>query len=187
MELHKYGVSIQVLFISAILPTLENGVGSRDKVHFTFLGKTFESDIQDQHDQLNLSPSLSRDSNDSPCPTHAAITYPTQPTGHMTWKEYSQRLPGYDSTTIIAVTFVFYDGIQDENHPKPGQPYGGNKMIVCLPNSSEGLEVLKLFQKAFDARLLFTVRTSREENYEVDWNLVQPQLCKLNNSSRLVL
>ena len=101
----------------------------------------------------------------------------TQPPGHMTWSNYSQSLPGYDSTGTVAVTFAFYDGVQGEEHPHPGQPYKGTTLIVYLPNTSEGKQVLRLFRKVFDARLLFTVGCNHHRVDEIDWNGVRPKLC----------
>ncbi|KAJ8376937.1 hypothetical protein SKAU_G00075170 [Synaphobranchus kaupii] len=44
-----------------------------------------------------------------------------------------------------------------EAHPNPGKPFTGIQTTACLPNSPEGLEVLKLLQRAFEQKLVFTV------------------------------
>ncbi|KAJ8279961.1 hypothetical protein COCON_G00070270 [Conger conger] len=73
-----------------------------------------------------------------------------QPEGQMTWK------PSLFSEYLV-ITYNIPDGIQTEAHPNPGKPFTGLHTQSCLPNSPEGQEVLKLLQRAFEQKLIFTV------------------------------
>ena len=86
-----------------------------------------------------------------------------QPPGQMMWKKYKASLPGFEGYGTIAVTFYFYGGIQSSEHPNPGGVYKGTSCVAYLPETQEGTEILKLLQKAFDARLAFTVSTSTSD------------------------
>lgn len=59
-----------------------------------------------------------------------------------------------------------------ENHPHPGKPYKGTERRAYLPDNTEGQKVLRLLQKAFDSRLVFTIGSSRTTGQEgvVTWN-----------------
>ncbi|XP_022091861.1 uncharacterized protein LOC110979958 isoform X2 [Acanthaster planci] len=83
-----------------------------------------------------------------------------QPEGSMNCRTVSTDLPGYPDCGTIIVTYTFLDGIQDEQHPNPGQRYHGTQRQAYLPNNRHGQEVLTLLKRAFDARLLFTVGQS---------------------------
>ncbi|XP_064189804.1 E3 ubiquitin/ISG15 ligase TRIM25-like [Anguilla rostrata] len=72
-----------------------------------------------------------------------------QPEGRMTWKHFF----GY----ALLITYNIPDGIQMEAHPNPGKPFTGIQTSAWLPKSREGQEVLKLLQRAFDQKLVFTV------------------------------
>ena len=61
---------------------------------------------------------------------------------------------------------------RQEDHPNPGQTYGGASRVAYLPDSPEGQKVKELLQRAFKLRLIFTVgqsSTSGRENV-VTWN-----------------
>ncbi|KAJ8279951.1 hypothetical protein COCON_G00070170 [Conger conger] len=45
----------------------------------------------------------------------------------------------------------------EEAHPNPGKPFTGLHTQSCLPDSPEGRRVLKLLQRAFEQKLIFTV------------------------------
>ena len=70
------------------------------------------------------------------------------------------------------IVYSIPGGIQAKEHPNPGQRYSGTSRTAYLPNSPEGQEVLRLLQKAFDARLVFTVGTSVTSGQRnvVTWN-----------------
>ena len=53
-----------------------------------------------------------------------------------------------------------------------GQLHHGTVRKAYLPNTPEGQEILALLKKAFDARLIFTVGTSRTtgQTNTVIWN-----------------
>jgi len=86
-----------------------------------------------------------------------------QPPGQMMWKRYEDSLPGFEGSGTFVVNFTFYDGIQSSEHPTPGEMYKGMSCIAYLPDNEEGKQVLKRLQKAFDARLIFTVSRSASD------------------------
>ncbi|KAJ8376934.1 hypothetical protein SKAU_G00075140 [Synaphobranchus kaupii] len=47
-----------------------------------------------------------------------------------------------------------------EAHPNPGKPFTGIQTEAWLPNSPEGLKVLKLLQRAFEQKLVFTLAST---------------------------
>ncbi|CAF1624219.1 unnamed protein product [Adineta ricciae] len=98
----------------------------------------------------------------------------TQPdSGTMKFIRTKHHLPGYEkSNGTIQITYFFPNGIQDDRHPNPGQPYRGTRREAYLPDTREGREILKLLQKAFELRQVFTIgqsRTTGQENV-VTWN-----------------
>ncbi|XP_069472728.1 E3 ubiquitin-protein ligase DTX3L [Ambystoma mexicanum] len=94
-----------------------------------------------------------------------------QPYGKMVSKRVRQKLPGYTCDTIV-IDYSIPDGIQGPKHPHPGQSFHGAHRIAYLPDDTEGRKVLKLLQKAFDQKLIFTVGQSRTSgaNNIVTWN-----------------
>ena len=86
-----------------------------------------------------------------------------QPPGQMMWKRYEDSLPGFEGCGTFVVTFTFYDGIQSSEHPTPGEMYKGLSCVAYVPDNLDGKHVLKLLQKAFDARLIFTVSRSASD------------------------
>uniref|UniRef100_UPI00398ECDCA E3 ubiquitin-protein ligase DTX3L n=1 Tax=Pristiophorus japonicus TaxID=55135 RepID=UPI00398ECDCA len=96
-----------------------------------------------------------------------------QPDGsRMTFRNLPMSLPGYEKSDIIEINYTVPDGIQGMEHPQPGQRYYGTTRTAYLPGSSEGRKVLKLLQRAFDQRLIFTVGTSSTTGRSnvVTWN-----------------
>lgn len=94
-----------------------------------------------------------------------------QPEGTMNISYSSAKLPSYQCDTII----IHYDipsGIQNENHPNPGKHFLGTSRTAYLPNNEKGNEILKLFQRAFEQKLIFTVGTSLTSGQKntVTWN-----------------
>ncbi|UJR23811.1 hypothetical protein I4U23_026787 [Adineta vaga] len=83
-------------------------------------------------------------------------------------------LPGFErnSNGTIQITYTFPDGIQDERHPSPGQRYHGTQRTAYLPDNKEGRHILKLLEKAFKLRQVFTIGQSRTTGREnmVTWN-----------------
>ena len=89
-------------------------------------------------------------------------------------------LPGYPGCGTIVITYNIPNGIQGPQHPNPGQRYTGKHRTAYLPDNKEGRVVVKvlvlyrdnitvvtslsaliqLLQKAWDAKLIFTIRTS---------------------------
>eukprot|EP01128_Nolandella_sp_AFSM9_P002168 TRINITY_DN12555_c0_g1_i1.p1 TRINITY_DN12555_c0_g1~~TRINITY_DN12555_c0_g1_i1.p1 ORF type:complete len:503 (+),score=19.89 TRINITY_DN12555_c0_g1_i1:22-1530(+) len=84
-----------------------------------------------------------------------------QPPGTMTVTHTNQICAGEaPGTRTICIRFHFPSGTQDELHPEPGLPYRGTSRTAYLPDSMEGRKILKLFQTAWERRLLFRVGTS---------------------------
>jgi len=94
--------------------------------------------------------------------------------GTMTYTTLNTRLPGFgrNSSGTIKITYHFPSGIQDENHPNPGAPYYGTTREAYLPDNPEGRHVLKLLERAFNLRQIFTVGQSRTTGRDnvVTWN-----------------
>lgn len=82
-----------------------------------------------------------------------------QPEGQMTWVILHKDLPGFPDDNTVQINYIFPDGIQTENHPHPGQPFAGLRLCAYLPDNREGRKVLKLMDKAFNQKLLFTIAT----------------------------
>ncbi|CAF0794450.1 unnamed protein product [Brachionus calyciflorus] len=96
-----------------------------------------------------------------------------QPNGTMNIKILNLTLPGYDkSVNTIEISYLFPSGVQQANHPNPGQRYHGTQRVAYLPNDNDGKKVLGLLQKAFEKKLLFTIGQSRTTNRNnvVTWN-----------------
>ncbi|XP_074526978.1 E3 ubiquitin-protein ligase DTX3L [Halichoeres trimaculatus] len=110
------------------------------------------------------------------CPTCGAVyglLTGTQPEGGtMRETKRSSSLPGYEGHGTLVIHYHIPSGIQKEEHPNPGQPYEGISRTAYLPDSSEGRQVLKLLQRAFRQRLVFTVgrSTTSGRNNTVTWN-----------------
>ncbi|XP_078684210.1 uncharacterized protein LOC144917774 [Branchiostoma floridae x Branchiostoma belcheri] len=86
-----------------------------------------------------------------------------QPEGSMNVSVSSHiTLEGYEQCEVIIIDFVFADGIQDRpDQPNPGKRYRGLWYRAYLPYNTEGRGVMCLLEKAFNRRLLFTLRASR--------------------------
>jgi deltex-like protein len=100
------------------------------------------------------------------------ITGKQPPGGTMTHSTMAQSLPGYDGYNTIQIVYTVPSGVQGPEHPNPRQPYSGTSRTAYLPDTHEGQEVLKLFQKAFEARMIFTIGTSITSGLQnvVVWN-----------------
>ncbi|GAA6219488.1 E3 ubiquitin-protein ligase DTX3L-like [Lates japonicus] len=85
-----------------------------------------------------------------------------QPEGQMTWVTLCRDLPGFPNDNTLQINYIFPDGIQTEKHPHPGEPYSGLRLCAYLPDNREGNRVLKLLEKAFNQKILFTVTTNQD-------------------------
>lgn len=96
------------------------------------------------------------------CPVCSAIygvrTGP-MPSGSMRVSRTRESLPGQKGGTIT-IHYHFPSGVQDSRHPHPGVPYDGTSRTAYLPDNSEGNTVLKLFEIAWERKLLFRVGMS---------------------------
>jgi hypothetical protein len=97
-----------------------------------------------------------------------------QPDGVMTSMVIDSAVPGYEteSTRAIVITYNIPNGIQDARHPHPGAWFRGVHRVAYLPDTPKGREVLKLLEKAFESKLVFTVGKSRTTGHDnvVTWN-----------------
>ncbi|KAK9974518.1 hypothetical protein ABG768_022607 [Culter alburnus] len=97
----------------------------------------------------------------------------TQPKGAtMTISRDRSSLPGYEKYGTIVISYYIPSGHQGNEHPNPGMMYQGASRIAYLPDSTEGNNVLKLLQRAFEQRLTFTIGCSSTtgKNNVVTWN-----------------
>ncbi|KAJ8376931.1 hypothetical protein SKAU_G00075110 [Synaphobranchus kaupii] len=79
-----------------------------------------------------------------------------QPEGQMTSK-YFNNIFGFD---CVVMKYNIPWGIQTEAHPNPGKPFTGVKTTAYFPKRDQG--VLKLLQRAFEQKLVFTVAATNE-------------------------
>lgn len=83
------------------------------------------------------------------------------PPGTMTVVYLNSSLPGFDADSgTIQIMFNFPPGIQQHVHQNPFQPYAGDSRVAYLPNTPMGQYVLRLFRKAWDRKVLFTIGRS---------------------------
>ncbi|KAG5183667.1 hypothetical protein JKP88DRAFT_255718 [Tribonema minus] len=83
-----------------------------------------------------------------------------QPDGTMTITRTDMDCSGYSNAGTIVMTYDIPDGVRPQAPPAPGRPFTGAKRVAYLPDMPEGREILELLKRAFEHRLLFTVRTS---------------------------
>lgn len=94
------------------------------------------------------------------CQAQVGIYQGTQPkNGYMAIETKGFKLAGFDCATLV-ITYNIEDGIQEEEHPEPGEYYEGTYRRAFLPFNSEGLETLRLLKLAFDNRNIFRVGQS---------------------------
>ncbi|KAJ8276909.1 hypothetical protein GJAV_G00069260 [Gymnothorax javanicus] len=100
-----------------------------------------------------------------------------QPEGQMTAKHVKDFL-GKD---CICITYSIPSALQMEAHPNPGKPFDGIQTESWLPGNGywkkgntwapvKGEEVLKLLEKAFEQKLIFTVAATDGATDRVDFN-----------------
>ncbi|CAK9007016.1 DnaJ homolog subfamily C member 21, partial [Durusdinium trenchii] len=95
------------------------------------------------------------------CTTFYGEEIGTQPIGgRMTHRTSPSPLPGYPNCGTITISYSIPSGTQGPEHPNPGQPYYGTSRSAYLPDNEQGRKVLRLLQRAFDNRVVFTVGTS---------------------------
>jgi len=82
-------------------------------------------------------------------------------------------VPGHpDANSYYEIAYHVPSGVQTSEHLRPGKSYTGTNRVAYLPNNREGTLVLKLLQKAFAQRLIFSVGdsvTSGAKNVAI-WN-----------------
>jgi len=62
--------------------------------------------------------------------------------------------------------------LMQRTHPSPGARYHGTQRRAYLPNNDEGKDIAQLLRRAFDAKLIFTVKRSATTGRDncVIWN-----------------
>ncbi|XP_056108492.1 E3 ubiquitin-protein ligase DTX3L-like isoform X2 [Rhinichthys klamathensis goyatoka] len=95
-----------------------------------------------------------------------------QPDGTMRVTNSRMSLAGYPSCGTIEIHYDIPSGIQTKQHPNPGQRFHGTTRHAYLPDNPEGNEVLKLLDRAFKQKLIFTVGKSTTTGADnmVTWN-----------------
>ena len=90
----------------------------------------------------------------------------------MSYQSIKSSLPGHDGFNTIKIIYYIPSGVQGPNHPHPGRQFTGDTRYAYLPDSPEGKEVLSLLQRAFEAKLIFTVGRSATSNKAntIIWN-----------------
>ncbi|XP_056306601.1 E3 ubiquitin-protein ligase DTX3L1 isoform X1 [Danio aesculapii] len=87
--------------------------------------------------------------------------------GKLEWGIERRSLPGYPDDDTLKIIFHFEDGIQSDRHPHPGHSFRGSDTVVYLPQNSSGTKTLRLLEKAFQHKLLFTVAADGNGEYIV--------------------
>ena len=81
--------------------------------------------------------------------------------GKMLYKIQSgDSISGYETHGTIIITYEIPKGYQGPTHPHPGRQFTSKTFTAYLPDCPEGREVLSLLQRAFNAKLLFTISQS---------------------------
>ncbi|XP_052772165.1 uncharacterized protein LOC128211426 isoform X6 [Mya arenaria] len=96
-----------------------------------------------------------------------------QPSGTMTvYSSAYNDCAGYHGQGKITITYNFPDGLQESNHPSPGQPYRGIRRTAYFPNNDEGRTVCRMLKVAFRRKLVFTIGRSRTTGHDgvITWN-----------------
>lgn len=95
-----------------------------------------------------------------------------QPEGSMSFIKKRCSLPGYPKDGTIEINYAIPSGVQTDKHPNPGRHYPATYRTAYLPDNQEGNHILKLLQKAFEQKLIFTVGTSTTTGAKdaVTWN-----------------
>ena len=101
----------------------------------------------------------------------------------------NQTLPGYEQYGTIEIYYNIPSGTQGKEHPNPGQNFHGTSRTAYVPNSPEGKKVVRLLKKAFDARLIFTVKTSHSTGATdvVVWNDIHHKTSMTGGPTKLVV
>ncbi|XP_076461066.1 uncharacterized protein LOC143293742 isoform X2 [Babylonia areolata] len=96
------------------------------------------------------------------CQRLFGIPFGTQPSNGTMFHsvDYRTNLSGYPGCGTITITYDFPPGRQEACHPNPGRYYDGTHRVAYLPGNQEGREVLKMLQRAFHHRLVFTIGDS---------------------------
>ncbi|RNA12072.1 E3 ubiquitin- ligase, partial [Brachionus plicatilis] len=91
--------------------------------------------------------------------------------GEIYVRKISEPCAGYERYRSIVVTFEIFDGVQSDNHPKPGYPYKGLVKRAYLPDVKEHMEILAFYKRALKSGILFKVEWSKKvSNYVVQLN-----------------
>ncbi|XP_076609595.1 uncharacterized protein LOC143334620 [Chaetodon auriga] len=91
--------------------------------------------------------------------------------GKMTYSKLHISMPGHKKDCAIKITYCIPDGIQEEGHPAPGQPFQGGVFEAFLPDCEKTRKLLPRLQRAFKQGLTFTVIEKGAEA-RVTWDCI---------------
>ncbi|KAG5849925.1 hypothetical protein ANANG_G00076870 [Anguilla anguilla] len=97
------------------------------------------------------------------CPV-PSVSKRDQPEGRMTWEPCT-----FNEEKFLWITYNIPSGIQKEGHPNPGKLFTRKAIGAWLPDNPEGRDVLKLLQRAFDQKLVFTIVATNGAEDSVDF------------------
>ena len=85
-------------------------------------------------------------------------------------------------------TITLFRNLFQKNHPNPGKWYHGTSRTAYLPDSKEGNNILKLLEKAFKAKLVFTIgrSTTTGADDRITWNDIHHKTSMFGGPNRLV-
>ena len=85
------------------------------------------------------------------------------------------------------VSYQWMSYVLQGEHPNPGKRYAGISRTAYLPDNREGQHVLSLLEKAFKARLTFTIgrSTTTGMDDQITWNDIHHKTSMYGGASRL--
>ncbi|XP_067947522.1 uncharacterized protein [Watersipora subatra] len=81
------------------------------------------------------------------------------------------KLPKFAFQRRIRINYSIPDGIQEHEHPNPGEPYKGKSYYLSVPNNPTGLWTVTQIKEAFEGRAIFKVTDAGS----VDFNILHPE------------
>ena len=85
------------------------------------------------------------------CEKALQIEVGNQPSGRTPVVRYNE------AKSQRVLQYTFQDGIQNENHPNPGEKYQGEKVQIILPNIKHVNEVIECLTKIFSDKMLCVI------------------------------
>lgn len=91
--------------------------------------------------------------------------------GQMSYCKLHMSLPGHKKDASIKLTYRIPNGIQEEGHPSPGQPFQGGVFEAYFPDCDVTSKLLPRLETAFRRGLTFTVM-DRGSGAKVAWDRI---------------